>query len=294
MLGALLLVASPLLVSHMWRHDLHPANFASMALALWAGVVLVDEHRHAASLAISLGLLLIAASLGYQYQWVLAPLLLVLAATDRRLGPRRGLAAVAGAVTLYLLATAALDALLVTTVGPPTEWNNVASQPGGMIRERLQSVRSPGDVLGLLPSRYLIEELIRSYHPPLLLAGLAGVALLGGRAALMTLVGLTVSLFSITYYPAPWAATTAYPLVYAGAGTACAALGGASVRLLRTLPGARSSRRPLAPWGSLVLAGRVVALAVALILGAPPNADLLGDTGFLLTWWGYFAARYLF
>ncbi len=124
--------------------------------------------------------------------------------------------------------------------------------------------------------------------------GLAGVALLGGRAVLLTLVGLTISLFSITYYPAPWAATTAYPLVYAGAGMGCAALGGASVRLLRALPGARSSRRRPAPRGRLALAGRVVALVVALILGAPPNADLLGDTGFLLTWWGYFAARYLF
>ncbi|MDQ3701750.1 MAG: hypothetical protein M3442_12640 [Chloroflexota bacterium] len=284
-LGALLLVASPLLVSHMWRHDLHPANFASMTLALWAGVTLVDEHRRAWRLAVSLGLLMIAASLGYQYQWVLAPLLLVLAVTHPRLGPWRGTAVVGAAVVLYLLATAALDALLVATVGPVTEWNNVASQPGGMIRERLQAVRTPGDLRALLPGIPLVEELIRSYHPPLLLVALAGVALLGWRVTLLTLTGLTIALFSLTYYPAPWAATTTYPLVYAGAGTACVAFGRGGARLLRTL---FRGRVP-----TLVVA-QLLALLLALALVIPPNADLVGDPTFLLTWWGYFAARYSF
>lgn len=284
-LGALLLVASPLLVSHMWRHDLHPANFASMTLALWAGVTLVDEHRRAWRLAVSLALLLIAASLGYQYQWVLAPLLLVLAATRPRLGPWRGTAVVGAAVVLYILATMAVDALLVATVGPVKEWNNVASQPGGMIRERLQAVRSAGDLRALLPGIPLVEELIRAYHPPLFLVALVGVALIGRRATLLTLTGLTIALFSLTYYPAPWAATTTYPLVYAGAGTACVAFGQGGARLLRTLSRGRPTPR---------YAARLIALLLALGLVVPPNVDLAGDPTFLLTWWGYFAARYLF
>jgi hypothetical protein len=37
-----------------------------------------------------------------------------------------------------------------------------------------------------------------------------------------------------------------------------------------------------------------VALLLALVLALPPNADLWGDASFLLTWWGDFAARYLF
>src|SRR5947208_3005531 len=46
-LSALLAVASPLLVSHMWREDLHPANFASLPLGAWAAVTLIDQHRSA-------------------------------------------------------------------------------------------------------------------------------------------------------------------------------------------------------------------------------------------------------
>jgi hypothetical protein len=266
----------------MWRHDLHPANFASMPLCLWAGVALVDDHRSRWRLAVALALLLVFASLSYQYQWVLAPLLLILCATNPRLGPLWGAAVTLVAVALYVLASAALEVLFRHAVGPPTEWSYVASQPGSMIAERVLAVRSLPDLLALLPGPYYVEEVVRSYTPALLGAGLVGVCLLGRRAVLLTVTGLAISLFSITYYSAPWAATNAYPLVYAGAGVACAAFGSLVARWLSRLPGPRAA-----------LAG-ATSLVVAVALAVPPNVDLLGRTDFLLTWWSYFAARYLF
>jgi hypothetical protein len=282
LLGALLLVASPLLISHMWRHDLHPANFASMPLCLWAAVALVDDHRRPLLLPLALSAVLVFASLSYQYQWVLAPLILILCATNPRLGLLRGVAVTLGAVALYVLATAVLNDLFRRAVGPPTEWSYVASQPGTMIATRVLAVRSLSGLLELLPSPYHQLELVRSYHPALLVAGLIGVLRLGLRTTLLALAGLAISLFSLTYYSAPWAATNAYPLVYIGAGVSCATLGGFVTRRLTRLP---QERARLGAGASLLL---------AVLLALAPNADLFGRHDFLLTWWGYFAARYLF
>jgi hypothetical protein len=142
---------------------------------------------------------------------------------------------VAGSVALYLAGTATLEALFARGVGPPTESNNVAAQPGSMLVERLLRVRSISDAIALAPSRYHQEELVRSYHPVVLAAGLAGVALLGPRVTAATLLGLAISLVSLTYYSAPWAATNVYAFVYVGAGTACAALGNLFARAARRL-----------------------------------------------------------
>jgi hypothetical protein len=267
----------------MWRHDLHPANFASMPLCLWAAVALVDDHRRPLLLPFALSAVLVFASLSYQYQWVLAPLILILCATNPRLGPLRGVAVTLGAVALYVLATAALDALFRRAVGPPTEWNYVASQPGSMIATRVLAVRSLAGLLELLPSPYHQLELVRSYHPALLVAGLLGAFHLGLRTTLLTLTGLSISLFSLTYYSAPWAATNAYPLVYIGAGVTCATLGDLIARLFARPLGAGAPRY-----------GVVASALLAALLALPPNADLFGRQDFLLTWWGYFAARYLF
>jgi hypothetical protein len=272
----------------MWRGDLHPANFASLPLGLWAAVALLGSRLPPGRLALALTLLLVLASLSYQYQWVLAPLLLVLALTrGRRGGP--AVAAVLTAVGLYALCTAAIEQVLLRAVGPVTDWGNVAAQPGGMLLDRLAALRSPAQVLELLPSRYYVEELVRSYHPLILAAGLAGLALLGWRPLALGAVGLSISLFSLTYYSAPWAATSSYTLVYAGAGTACAALGSLVGRWAALLPW--RGRRAPAVRAALVWGSR---LALVVLLVAATNGDLLGERSFLLTWWRYFGGPYLF
>jgi len=199
---------------------------------------------------------------------------------------------VAGAAALYLVCTGGLDALFARGVGPPTVSNNVAAQPGSMLAERLRQVRSLSDVLVLMPSRYYQEELVRSYHPAVLAAALAGVALLGPRVAVATLLGLAISLVSLTYYSTPWAATNVYPFVYIGAGSACAALGRFVARTLQQFP-----RRKALTLRSLDAArwlGVGVALASALLLAAQTNLDLVGNTNFLLTWFRYWEGKYIF
>ncbi|MGH2371535.1 MAG: hypothetical protein ACRDI2_25470, partial [Chloroflexota bacterium] len=111
-LSAVLLVGSPLLVSNMWAHVLHVAEFASLPLGLWAALVLVDEHRRPWHLAIGWGALLLWLSVSYHYQWIVAPMLLVLAITHPRLRGLQVLAVLAGAALLYLAGTVAAKAVV--------------------------------------------------------------------------------------------------------------------------------------------------------------------------------------
>jgi hypothetical protein len=106
---------------------------------------------------------------------------------------------------------------------------------------------------------------------------------------LLALTGLAVSLVSVMYYPAPWAATNAYPIVYIGASTACVAAGRALARTLGALGGIHPAGATRIPW-----VGAAAGVALAMVLAATTNLDLAGNTDFIFTWWGSFAARYQF
>src|SRR5262249_18321006 len=82
-------------------------------------------------------------------------------------------------VALYVVCTAAIQQLLLHAVGPVSDWSDVASQPGGMLLDRLGGVRSPGQLLGLLPGPYYVGGLVRSYPPLPPPARLGGPARLG-------------------------------------------------------------------------------------------------------------------
>jgi hypothetical protein len=283
-LGALMTAASPLLVSNMWRHDLHTANFATMALGLWAALVLVEEHRGSWRLAVGLGLLLLLLSLTYQYQWLMLPLLVVLTAGDARLGWGRRAAVVAGAALLFLAGTLAVKAALVVAgMGPSVGYLHAVAEPDQLLGARLAGVRSPADVLALLPRWTHVRLMAQAYHPAVFVAGVIGLGLLPWRARLLGLAALAVTLLTNTLYAAPWTTMSAYPLVYAGAGTTCTALGASAARLVGALPpsGRRPARRPdrLGVW-----LGRGAGLALALLLMAPTNVDLIGNTWFLRQW----------
>jgi hypothetical protein len=175
-----------------------------------------------------------------------------------------------------------------------------------MIVERLGALRRPSDALALLPTQFHVLEVVRSYHPVVLGAGIGGACLLSRRLAGLLAAGLALSLYSVTSYSAPWAATVAYPFVYAGAAHACVVAGRAAAAALLALPRIAGPARlawlprggPLAlvappPSAAARLAGGLACLAAA-VLAALTNLDLAGDTRFLLTWWAYFAGRYLF
>jgi hypothetical protein len=270
-IAGLLVVASPLFISHFWRLDLHAANFATMAIGAWAAVALIDETRSRLLLTLSLGALLVWLGLNYSYQWVLMPLLVVLCLTSRRHGPLTAFLVPAGAALLYLAGTRALELLFATFVGPASAFDNVASQPGSMILDRARSGAPLREIAESLLSPYHVTEIARSYHPLVLGAGIGGALLLSRRLAALTLVGLGISLYSVTSYSAPWAATVAYPFVYVGAAHACVVCGRWLGRYAPT-----------------------ATLSLAALLMAVTNLDLVGNTRFLLTWWIYFGGRYLF
>ena len=273
-LGGLLVSASPVLISHMWRHDLHTADFAGLPIALWAATVLVDEPRPRWQLAGGLSLVLLLLSLSYQYQWLVAPLAFVLCATQPRIGWLRGAAITAAAVAGFLALTAASEALFRVSVGDPTSWTGATVAPSSALLGRLAAARSPGEVLdaarSVLPGWQQVVAVWRAYHPVVLLAGLAGVCALGRRTIALTATGTAVALVSHLVYPAPWTAALCYPLIAIGAGVACATAG----RVVATRIRSGDAR--------LVCA---LGLALALLCAAVTNLDLAGVPDFSLEWW---------
>ena len=188
-LAGFLTVASPVLASHMWRHDLHVADFAGLPIALWAAVVLVDEPRPPLQLSGALAVLLLLLSLSYQYQWLVAPLAYVLCATQPRIGWRRGALVMLGAVALYAVLTAASQALFRVAVGDPTTWTGAVVAPSRAILGPLGAARTPAQaysaVAALLPDLEQLGAVWRAYHPLVLGAGLGGAFLLGRRMLLL-------------------------------------------------------------------------------------------------------------
>jgi hypothetical protein len=274
------------MIGHMWRDDLHPANFASMALGSWAALVLVDEPRPRWQLVAGLSLLLVFLSLSYQYQWIMIPLLAVLVATQPRLGVRRGLPIVGAAVAVYALSTVAIREYLAATVGPATTWLNAATQPGPLIVQRFLAVRSVAGSLNLLPHSWDYAQFVQAYQPIVVVAALAGILTHGRRLAALVGVGVGVSLFSLTYYSAPWAATNAYPFVYAAAAVAFTSFGHAAARVSRTVLPANTR---------LATALRYAAsLSCVLVVAAIANADLAGDPTLPVRWWSYFYGHFIF
>ncbi len=269
-IAALLVAASPLFVSHLWRLDMHTANFASMAIGCWAAVALIDECRSRVWMAVGLGGVLVWLGLSYSYQWVVMPLLLILTVTSRRLSLVWSVAIPAAALGIYFVGTRALEGLFGAAVAPASEFTRVAEQPGALIVQRVASGGALGIVRQMLEP-YPVLEIAHGYHPLVLGAGLGGALLLSWRVKLLAAAGLAIALYSVTSYSAPWAATASYPFVYIGAAHACVVCG-------------RVARRFATP----------LAFALSAIMMGATNLDLVGNTRFLLTWWTYFAGRYLF
>jgi hypothetical protein len=276
--GTFLLAASPVLVSNMWRHDLHVANFSTVALGTWAALVIVDEVRPPLRLCLALGALLVLLSLSYQYQWVVLPVAAVLLRFRARHSTARSLAVALGALVLLLVGTVVIRAAFGLVGLTPTGLDVAAvQQPDQLVGRQLTGVRSLDDLRRLLPGPQHVAITLQAYHPLVFFVGIAGLFALRPHVRLAALVASLLSLVAITLYPAPWTAMSAYPFVYLGAGQACA-LAGASVGGLLRL------RRPLV----------AVAVAVGLAVGlaALTNGDLWGDYRFLLSWWRlYFPQR---
>ncbi len=317
-LGALLATTSPLLVSNMWSHVLHLAEFASLPLGLWAAVALVEEPPghprqpdgpgkgispsthwegsppRSVSTGWRLGLLLFLLSVTYQYHWVVLPLLPILLLATPGWTPRRAAVVVGLAFAVFVAATAAMKAALaiagLATAGAEAQ---AVAQPGALAAARLAGVQSIAQLRSVLPGWGHVAATAALYHPWIFAAGLAGLALLPWRARLLGAGTLAISLVAYAAYAAPWTAMTAYPFIYLGAGVACHAAGAGAARCLALLrrwqPGAAGTP---ARWSRR--AGLALSLALALALASLTNHDLAGDVTFLLSWWNSYSPRPLF
>jgi|GEM_PF-2260871 len=291
-LGTLLCVSSPILSSNMWRHDLHAANFSTMPLGLWAGIALVEDERNRGKLTLGLGALLFLLSVSYQYQWILVPVLAVLLAFQTRFAPTSRAGIWAGAVVLYLVASAIFRGILdISGYGSMLLGGEVVSRPSQLALDRLRAARGPLDLVPLLPVVHVSLETMQVYHPLVFITGIAGMLLANWRTRLVALVASAVTLASTLLYSAPWTAMSAFPLVYLGAGMACEALGLAAAHVSRLLPIPYVRVSPFRLGAVVTVCVSVLCAAMLCVL---TNLDLAGDTRFLMRFWSYFGGGPLF
>ena len=271
-IAALVTVASPILVSNMWRHDLHVANFATMALGLWTVVAALDRLRRERVLAAAIGAILLLLSLSYQYQWTLLPVLVVLLRARAGFTPVQTARITVSAVALFFLGTLAWHGLLHLGGLSPTGVDvGVVSDPGALLARRLAGVNSPADLRRLLPSAEHAANTVRAYHPLVFIAGWIGLFLLPRHVLAAAIAASAAALFAISLYSAPWTAMSAYPFLYVGVGRLC-------------VIGYR--------WGPVP--GAVIAAAGAILLMAVTNTDVWSDYRFMLAWWRQYAPQTVF
>ena len=280
--GAALAAASPILISNMWRHDLHVANFATMPIGLWASLALIDERRGWRMLALGLGAIYLLLSLSYQFQWILAPVAVVLLRWRAHRPWRDVCRAVAGGLVLLVVATALLRAaLLVVGLGNAGAESTAVRQPDQLVLSQLLEVRSWQSLAALLPGWRHVEATLLAYQPVVLVLGGLGLARVERAAWLAALCASAVSLLAITLYPAPWTAMSAYPFIYLGAGIVCDEVGKAAARPFRRTLAAR--------WTAVG-----VTAAGVLVLASLTNGDLWGDYRFLMGWWDLYVPHSVF
>jgi hypothetical protein len=256
----------------MWRHDLHVANFATMALGLWAMLAAVDHLKRERNLTIALAAILLLLSLSYQYQWTLLPVMVVLLCGRAGYSLPRAVRMTAGALALFVLATITWRVLLhVGGLSPSAIDTGVVSDPAQLLAARLGAIQTPADLPRLFPSRGHLIATVRAYHPLVFVAGCAGLLLLPRHALAAAIAASLAALFATSLYSAPWTAMSAYPFLYVGAGQLCAL----AVR-----------RRPLP--------GTVLAIGAVALLVAATNTDLWGDYRFMLEWWRQYAQQTVF
>ncbi|HET7771471.1 MAG TPA: hypothetical protein VFN74_22055, partial [Chloroflexota bacterium] len=143
--------------------------------------------------------------------------------------------------------------------------------PAELIVARLAALRSPSDVLRLLPTADHVWHTARAYHPLVFTAGWFGLTLMPRHVLAAAIAASAAALFATSLYGAPWTAMSAYPFLYLGAGRLCAI-------------GYR--------WGPVP--GAVIAAAGAILLMAVTNTDVWSDYRFMLAWWRQYAPQTVF
>lgn len=287
--AAVLLTASPLLVGHMWRNGVHVIHSASLVPCFLVALLLLSDKRLAHGWrVIGLAGVLYVASLTYEYQWVIVPCLISLAIVEQRRW--KWIISIVAAALLFIGMTF-LTYQTLETFGLSV--HSLMNDPSTVVRSRLMPVIE-GDVSISMKSfsvedtlSELIELLIGSYHPFVVLFSALGMIFARTRLHILVFSGSILGLASSYFHPVSWVAMNGYPFLYISAGLALASgprwIADTAVRIgSRRWP--QSAERNKS--GSRVLARLGTAVLVLLAMWST-NSDLFGEYSFAQQWWSY-------
>lgn len=281
--AAVLLAASPLLISHMWRNTVHVMHSASLVPCFLVALLLLTDNRLAHGWrVIGLSSVLYVASVNYQFQWIIIPCLLSLTVVERRRWTW-SLSIVAATILFVAMTFLTYQALAAVGLSPQSHLND----PVTVIRGRLTLVLG-SDVPALVRSSLGTVELsVRAYHPVLVILSVLGLIFAHTGLRILVCAGTVLGLASGYFQPFSWVAMNGYPFLYISAGLA---LVQGPRWLTATVAGFGSSRWPQAAAriasGSGVLAGLGTVVLLLLAMWST-NGDLFGDYSFAQAWWSY-------
>ena len=285
LIAAVLLAASPLFVSHMWRNSLHVAHSASLVPCfLAAQLLLIDERLVHVWRVVGLASVLYVASLTYQFQWIIVPCLLSLAVVERRRWAWL-LSIVAAAVlfvgmTFFTYQTLGLVGLSVSS----------QSNDPFVVVNSLLALSMESDVPGLGSSFVRsIGSLSKAYHPYIVFLSMIGLFFAHARLRILVLTGIALGLAAGYFDAVPWVVMNGYPFLYISAGLALVQGPRWLADTISRIGGRRWPHSAVRMASrSRVLAG--LSTAVLMLLAVlSTNMDLLGEYGFAQQYLGYIA-----
>ena len=283
LIAAVLLAASPLLIGYMWRNAVHVIHSASLVPCFLVGLMLLTDKRlpHIWRV-IGLAGALYVASITYQFQWIIVPCLIAIVIIEKQ----RWILTLSTliAVVIFIGMTVTTYQFLEIAGLPVSAYSN---DPLTVVNARLARVMA-GDVLELGRSFLrLVELLIKSYHPYIVLLSAIGLVFARTRLRILVFVGTILGLASSYFHPVSWVAMNGYPFLYISAGLA---LVQAPRSIADTAARIGSGRWPQGTARIASGSGLVARLGTVLLLLLAmwsTNGDLFGDYSFAQEWWGY-------
>jgi len=279
---------SPLGVAYVGSGNLHAAS--SLCLPIYSLLIwdaLVAEGRNPVSGGIRIGIVLLAASLTYTYQWVLVPAFGLWLAIGHR-SMSRALAlllgvAVFGGLTFVvrqilgfvgLRVTAHMNDPLVVLFGRAGIEDESSARVGVALATAVELVKHWA---GQVPS--VLVDTMWSYHPLMIALAVLGFANGSWQLRCWVVITSLIALAQGLIYSVPWVTMTAFPFVYG-----CAAHGVTAVARW----GSRGWLTGEAPGSPLVRkAGSAVAVGVIIVMILATNLDLFGIDWYVVKWWGF-------
>ena len=282
--AAVLLSASPLMISTMWQQALHVVHSASLVPYFLVALLLLSDKRLAIGWrVVGLASVLYVASLTYQYQWIIVPCLLSLAVVEQR--RMAWILSIITATVLFVGMTFLTYQMLGAFGLSVSSFSN---DPFVVVNSRLELVMDGGTPSLINPFLGLAELLIKSYHPFMVLLSVLGLIFASARLRILVFTGTALGLASAYFQPAPWVVMNGYPFLYISAGLVLVQ----GPRWLADFAAQTSSSRfprfaeEIAS-GSRILAGGSTVVLMLLAMWST-NTDLFGDYGFAQQWWDFY------